>query len=59
MTLKKNDPNSNPNDMGGPSFHPDIDLVDRKKKTPLNGVFDKEVSGKDGAILDEDQVPPL
>lgn len=57
MTEKKTDPNNNANDMGGPSFHPDIEKT--KNFTPKRDTMDKEQIKDDGAILDEDQVPPL
>ena len=50
----KKDPNKNPQNMGGPSFHPDIE----KEKAPKSGASSK-TDKNDGAILDEDQVPPL
>ncbi len=49
------DPNKNANDMGGPSFHPDI--ADKEKTAARDTMDKKQVSGTQ--ILDEDQVPPL
>ena len=52
------DPNKNANDMGGPSFHPDVSAKDEKQKAPDKGAPVK-TDKDDGAILNEDQVPPL
>ncbi len=48
------DPNKNANNMGGPSFHPEL-----KDKTPNRDTMDKKQAGKGGEILEEEQVPPL
>ncbi len=58
MTEKKTDPNNNANDMGGPSFHPDIEKT-KNTAAPKQGADDKKQANDDGAILDEEQVPPL
>ena len=50
MTNDK-DPNKDANNMGGPSFHPDV-AKKAAKEEPV-------IATKDTAILDKDQVPPL
>jgi len=60
---KEKDPNGDPNNMGGPVFHPDLETKKegKKKAPPTENTEDGAVSKNSdkGAILDEDQVPPL
>lgn len=51
--------NKNPNNMGGPSFHPDLEADLEKQKAPRDRASAKIDRKNDGAILEEDQVPPL
>lgn len=59
MTTDKPDPNNNANDMGGPSFHPNVGKDPQKQGVPPRDTMDRKQIKDDGAILDEDQVPPL
>ncbi len=52
---KEKDPNTDPQNMGGPSFHPNVG----KEKAPGEALSKKDLKDKDTAILDQDQVPPL
>lgn len=48
------DPNKDANNMGGPSFHPELE----KQKALNKGTLSKD-SKTETSILKEDQVPPL
>ena len=48
------DTNKNANNMGGPSFHPQIKTENKLDKTHLEN--DKNNKGQ---VLDKDQIPPL